>query len=362
MPITIERNELARVAAAAARVAEKRSTIPILSNVLLSGADGVLTATGTDLDIEVQSKAHAEGDLDPVTVQAHALNDIARKLPKEAVVTIDVKDDHVQVKSGRSRFKLLSLPADDFPSIQQVEYTSTFSLTSDAVQALFGKTRHAISSEETRYYLKGAYLHIDDGRLASVTTDGHRMAIAYADVPEGAAGLEGVIIPTRTVGEIISLATGGDVWIEVSQRGIRASTPDTVITSKLVDATYPEYRRVLPKPSQNVATVDRDALNAAVTRVLTAAVTSHAVKFAFAPGGVSLEVRNDGREAEDEIEAIYTGAPTSAGYNGKYLLEHLAAIKGAGPVEFDVNEPGFAATIRLPEDPSWVGIVMPMRV
>lgn len=312
MHLVIHKEDLARAVGAVAKVVEARNTIPILSNILLDAGDGKLKVTGTDLDIEATTSAEATVNVPGrLTVNAKLLGDLARKATGDITMILD--GDKLVVKSGRSRFSLQTLPAEDFPDLGKHNYAAEFETD---LAALFAPVAFAMSSEETRWYLNGIYLE----PTAATATDGHRLGTNAANLPE----FTPVIVPRK----LVSLVPKGSVKVSISQQKIRLETEAITLTSKLIDGTYPDYRRIMPKQNDKLVKVDRDALMKAADRVSTvSSERGRAVKLSIAPGSISLAVSSvDAGTAEDEIEADYSGEPLDIGFNAAYLKELLGVL------------------------------------
>jgi DNA polymerase-3 subunit beta len=361
MRASFERSELLRVVSAATKPVESRNTIPILSNILLSvapSADGITPGTvsvkGTDLDIVITATGPATVDTaGAVTVDAKRLEDIVRKLPASALIAIELDGTQLNVKSGRSRYKLPTLPVSDFPDIGDAEFPTTFDAD---VAALFKPVSFAISSEETRYYLCGVYFHEVGKKLRAVATDGHRLAQHEVALPKGAKGLAGVIVPRKAV----AMIPPGVVSVSMSPTRIQFATAGLTVTSKVIDGKYPDYERIIPKDNDKVARVNRADLSAAVDRV--ASVVSErgrAAKFAFADGAVELSVRAEAGDAADEITVTYNSEPIEIGFNSTYMRDNLAAFEGA-EVDIEMNDPGSPALFR--DGGPLLCLLMPMRI
>lgn len=349
MTLTIQRADLARTLAAVSKVVESRNTIPILANVLLSADGGHLTVTGTDLDIQYSQSAPAEGTLN-TTVDAKRLSDIARRLSGD-VVTITHADDKLVVKSGRSRFTLPTLPVADFPSLDAGDLGEPFQLD---FASLVAPVKFAISSEATRFYLCGVHLHnTAEGGIRAVATDGHRLAHNTAC---GMPTIPAVIIPAKTVG----IVPAGEVAVSLSQNKVRFATADTIIVSKLIDGSYPDYQRVIPANNTNVATVDRKELASAVARVSTIESNrGRAAKFTVAGDNIAIDMRADDGTAHEDVEAQYSGEPIEIGFNTMYAADILAAAPG-DEVTIALADSGTPALFKGAGD--WVGLCMPVRI
>lgn len=353
MEITIQRTDLVRVLGAVSRAVEKRNTIPILSHVLLAADGDTLTARGTDLDIEVSAHATAVvATAGSCAVDASRLSDIVKKMVGETVSLV-LDKDKLTVKAGRSRFTLPTLDAADYPTLNVGEFDHTFAMD---LSALFAPVQFAMSSEETRYYLNGVYLHVSGSELRAVATDGHRLALNKADIPEGATALPGIIVPRKTVG----LIAKGMVDVSISKTKIRVSTNDTVLTSKLIDGAFPDYMRVIPTGNDKLLRLDRAEFAKAVSRVATvASERGRAIRLDIANDNLALSVKSDSGEAYEDVTADFTAEPLAAGFNSAYLSELLGVLSGA-EVKIALNDPGSPAL--LTGEGTLLAVLMPMRV
>jgi len=354
MRVTIERSALLRALTATTKAVESRNTYPILANVLLVAEPGSLTIRATDLDVEITSSVPAECVPGSTTVPAKTLLEIVRKFGDGAEVVLEqVSSASLLVKSGRSRFHLATLAADNFPTLQVGAFGEPF--TTD-LAALFGMVSFCISDDSARYYLNGVYMHTVNERLRAVATDGLRLARVDGDAASMTAG---VIVPKKTVG----LLPAGDVQVELSETKIRVTAGDTVLVSKLIEGTFPDYDRVTPKDNELVAEVDRASLMAAVDRVSVIASDrgGKAVKVTSSPGSIALSVTNpDHGEATEEVAANDDAAEMIVGYNAGYLMDMLRAAGGA-TAKFAWKDAG-APTLITGDNDNWLGVVMPLRV
>ncbi len=372
MKVTVERSTLLKSLGHVHRVVERRNTIPILSNLLLRGSEDGLKLKATDLDIEVVETVPAD-IVEPgaTTVPAHTLYDIVRKLPDGAQVSLETTGDSGQMvlRSGRSRFTLQTLPESDFPDITAGEMAHRFVLPAGELKRLIDKTQFAISTEETRYYLNGIYLHAIDveGRpgLRAVATDGHRLARVDTAAPQGALGMPGVIVPRKAVAEIQKLLEDGEseVQVELSGSKIRVATAAVVLTSKLIDGTFPDYQRVIPSGNDKLLTVDKGDFAASVDRVSTiSSERGRAVKLSMAEGRMTLSVTNpDSGSATEEIEVDYDASPLDIGFNARYLMDIAAQLDGDTAL-LKLADPGSPTVIQDREGASALYVLMPMRV
>jgi len=368
MKITIERGALLKALNHVQSVVERRNTIPILANVLLSAENGQLSLTATDLDIEIVEGVPADtASHGGTTASAHMMYDIVRKLPDGAQVEIshDQATGKVTLVAGRSRFALQSLPREDFPAAAAGDLPYSFDLTTKELFRLVEKTRFAISTEETRYYLNGIYLHTVDGKLRAVATDGHRLARVDMELPHGADGMPGIIVPRKTVTELLKLleASDGTVSVAVSDTKIRFVVGDVTLTSKLIDGTFPDYDRVIPSENDKTMEVDGKLFAAAVDRVSTISTErSRAVKLDLDDGRVTLAVNNpDSGSATEELGVDYKGDALEIGFNARYLLDITQQLDGAA-AHFELSDAGSPTVVRDSDDPHALYVLMPMRV
>ena len=372
MKLSIERGTLLKAVSQAQSVVERRNTIPILANVLIEAEGDTVQFRATDLDIEVVDKAPAKVErAGATTVSAVTLHEIIRKLPDGALVTLtdDGASGRMSVEAGRSNFSLATLPREDFPVMASSEYTCNFTADAPVLRRLFDKSKFAISTEETRYYLNGVYMHIADGEggqmLRCVATDGHRLARIDADLPEGAADMPGVIVPRKTVGELRKLLDDDEakIAVSVSETKVRFATPDITLTSKVIDGTFPDYTRVIPTGNTRRLEVDASEFAQAVDRVATvSSERSRAVKLALDEDRLILSVNApDSGNAEEELAVAYGDEHLEIGFNAKYLLEIASQVDRENAV-FLFNSSGDPTLMREGNDTSAVYVVMPMRV
>jgi DNA polymerase-3 subunit beta len=373
MRLVIERRELLEALGHVTSVVERRTTIPILSNVLIKATEGGLELKATDLEREVIEQAPADiSTPGAVTVPAHLLHDIVRKLPDGAQVDIrrDAEKERLTLQAGQARFALQTLPAEDFPDLAAGELTHNFEVPAHEMKRLIDKTRFAISTEETRYYLNGIYFHTapqsgGGTRLRAVATDGHRLAQVELDCPPGSEGMPGVIIPRKTVHELRRLldAAGDTVRVGVSPAKIRFEMDSVILTSKLIDGTFPDYGRVIPVGNDKEMKVSNAEFMSAVDRVSTiASERGRAVKLAIGPDKLVLSVNNpEGGSATEEIGVEYGSAPLEIGFNARYLLDIASQLEG-DHARFMLADPGSPTMVKDVSDESALYVLMPMRV
>ena len=367
MKLTIDRMSLLRPLGHVQSVVERRNTIPILANVVLRAEDGQLSLTATDMDMDIATEVGCSV-MTPgtTTMSAHLLYDIARKLPDGAEVEIVVNDGHAMVSTGRSSFRLPTLPVEDFPAISSNELPVNFSLTAADMRDLIDATRFAISTEETRYYLNGIYIHqAESGELCAVATDGHRLAMTRQALPSGAVQMPSIILPRKAVSELRKLLDDfdGDVLIGLSETRAEFRFGVVRLTSKLIDGTFPDYTRVIPVGNDRIMQVDVSAFSAAVDRVSTiASEKSRSVKMGLKSGVLTLSASNtDASSATEELEVSYDGPEMEIGFNARYLLD-IAGQVNSDMVEFALADQGSPSLVRAPGDEASLFVLMPMRV
>lgn len=367
MKFSMERAALLSALGHVQSVVERRNTIPILSNVLMSADNGAVNFTATDLDIEIteasSGNVSAPGD---VTAPAHTLYDIARKLPDGAEVSLMIGGDgRLEVNAGRSHFTLPLLPPGDFPKMTADGFTHNFDLSAKDLMRLIDKTRFAISTEETRYYLNGIYFHSAEGKLRTVATDGHRLALAEMALPAGAENLPGIIIPRKTIAQLRSLidGSGETIALSVSESKIRFTIGTAVLTSKLIDGTFPDYDRVIPSNNDKELVIDNKVFASAVDRVATiSAEKSRSIKLSLEGDTLALAVNNpEHGDANEDLMVDYGNDPLEIGFNAKYLLDVTGQIEGRD-IHFYLSDPAAPALVKDPEDPNALFVLMPLRV
>lgn len=372
MKISIERGTLLRALAQAQSVVERRATIPILSNVLIEAEGEGVSFRATDLDIEVVDRAPAMvGRPGATTVSAVMLHDIVRKLPDGALVqlTADAAAGRLGINAGRSNVSLPTLPREDFPVMASSEYQTNFGIAAPVLRRLFDKAKFAISTEETRYYLNGVYMHVAAGEggpvMRCVATDGHRLARIDAPLPEDAKGMPGVIVPRKTVNELRKLLDDDEatIAVSVSETKVRFATPQITMTSKVIDGTFPDYARVIPTGNTRRLEVDAAEFAKAVDFVATvSSERSRAVKLSLEDDRLVLSVNSpDSGAAEEELAVAYADDRLEIGFNAKYLLEIANQVDRENAV-FLFNSSGDPTLMREGNDASAVYVVMPMRV
>lgn len=360
MKLTIEQNHLAALLSRVTKAVESRNNIPILSNVMLIAEGDTLKAIATDMDVEVASTSEATVEQEgSTTVQASTLQSIVNKLSKGKMVTLAYDAGTLNVTSGRSNLTLSSLPVEDFPRVANDEYAATFNAEQSELKRMFELTEPSMSTEETRYYLNGVYLHSHDGVARSVSTDGHRLALVDSAID---AEFPPVIVPRKTVGLVKGLLDEGDATVSASATKVRFDFGHTVVVSKVVDGTYPDYSRIIPTGWDTEVTVNaNDVKQAAALVSEVSGDRIRAVKVAVSGFTVTLTVRSGIDVGVEEVDATVSGDAVEVGVNSKYLTEILKACNGDNAV-MRFNGAGSAIVVKPEEDDKALFLVMPMRV
>lgn len=369
MKATVERATLLKCLGHVQSVVERRNTIPILSNVLIEASAKGLKIMATDLDLQIVEEIDAQVDTPgATTVSAHTLFDIARKLPEGSQVSLTANDGKMLITAGRARFNLSTLPRDDFPVIAEGELPTNFLIPALLLRQIIDKTRFAISTEETRYYLNGIFMHVTDDAtpvLKAAATDGHRLARVTFPRPEGAEGMPDIIVPRKCVGELRKLLdeVDGSVEVSLSSTKIRFGLGTAVLTSKLIDGTFPDYSRVIPTANDKLLTIDPKAFKQGVDRVATiASEKTRAVKMALDKDKITLSVTSpENGTAAEEVSGDYSASGFEIGFNARYLMDILDQIEGDS-VEVHLADAAAPTLIRENDKSAALYVLMPMRV
>jgi DNA polymerase-3 subunit beta len=371
MKLSIERAALLRSLSHVQSVVERRNTIPILSNVRMIAADGVLSLAATDMDMEINESVAANVSTEgSTTAPAHTLHDIVRKFPdgSEVELTLNAEGTQMTVKAGRSQFKLSCLPVGDFPEVGAGDMPTGFAVPAADLRALIDRTKFAMSTEETRYYLNGIYLHAAEREgvqvLRAVATDGHRLARFEMPLPEGAGDMPGIIIPRKLIGELRKLVdeAADTIAISLSEAKIKFAFDHVILTSKLIDGTFPDYQRVIPEGNDKIVEVNAKLLTSAVDRVSTISDgKSRAVKIAM--NGKLMTISASSAEAGSATEEVEVQGETDIeiGFNAKYLLDITSQIEGEG-CRFTLADAASPTIIQDNSDPTALYVLMPLRV
>jgi len=372
MKLTIERGMLLKMLTHIQSVVERRNTIPILSNVKFDAPDENLSLNATDMDLDIVETVPADVEVHgTTTAPAHTLFDIVRRLPEGSQVKLDSSGDSgsLVLTSARSRFTLTCLPTEDFPILSSGELPYNFNISAGNLRDVIDCTRFAISTEETRYYLNGIYLHeavkVEEPVLRAVATDGHRLASVEVPRPEGAEGMPGVIIPRKTVTELRKLIeeTSEDIAIAMSDTKIRFAFEGAVLTSKLIDGTFPDYDRVIPTANDKVLEVDTKSFADAIGRVSAISTEkSRAVKLALANDNLTLSASSSENDlAVEELSVNYKADEIEIGFNSRYLQDITQQISGPS-ARLTLADAASPTLVQEVGDESVLYVLMPMRV
>ncbi len=366
MKFIIDRETLMKPLQMVNGVVERRQTLPILANVLLSVKGDKLSLTATDLEVQMNTHTGVkEGEEGDITLPARKLLDICRALPDEAEVRISTKDDKAMIRSGRSRFTLTTLPAGEFPSIETSEGNLSFSLPQALLKRAIERTYFAMAQQDVRYYLNGLLLELADKLVRLVATDGHRLALCEVEYPDKFNDNQQVIIPRKGILELVRLLAEEDTEARVTLGGnfIQISTPEMSFTSKLIDGRFPDYQNVVPVSTDKTVTCDRDPLRQALNRVSILSNEKYrGVRMEFSQGLLRVFAHNpEQEEAEEEVAVDYNGNSLEIGFNVNYLLDALAAC-GTEQVQLLLSDPNSCCLIQGAGDKQCKYVVMPMRL
>ncbi|AVO53144.1 MULTISPECIES: DNA polymerase III subunit beta [Pseudomonadaceae] len=367
MHFTIQREALLKPLQLVAGVVERRQTLPVLSNVLLVVEGQQLSLTGTDLEVELVGRVTLEDAAEPgeITVPARKLMDICKSLPSDALIDIRVDDQKLLVKAGRSRFTLSTLPANDFPTVEEGPGSLTFNLPQAKLRRLIERTSFAMAQQDVRYYLNGMLLEVQTGLLRAVATDGHRLAMCSMDATIQQDGKHQVIVPRKGILELARLLTEQDaeVAIVLGQHHIRANTGEFTFTSKLVDGKFPDYERVLPRGGDKLVLADRQGLREAFSRTAILSNEKYrGIRLTLAAGLLKIQANNpEQEEAEEEIVVDYNGGGLEIGFNVSYLLDVLG-VMGTEQVRLILSDSNSSALLQESDNDDSAYVVMPMRL
>jgi len=366
MQLSITREELLKPLQQIIGAVERRQTMPALSNLLIRGNEQDLSITATDLEVELVATLDMElEDQGSTTIPARKLLDICRSLPDQAKIAINSSNEKVKVSSGRSRFSLATLPAEDFPTIDDLELDQNVVIKEGEFKALIEKTAFAMAQQDVRYYLNGLLLELDAEQIRTVATDGHRLALSQLDHKSDIDGSRQIILPRKGVQELLRLLGSEDnqITVAIGKNHLRVNLPNLQFTSKLIDGRFPEYQRVLPDECDNRATIDKVQLKQALTR---ASILSNekykGIRLILDNNTMVIQAHNpEHEEAEDEIEIEYKGDRLEVGFNVVYLLDVLNALE-SDKVEVIIQDANSSALIVSPESQASRYVVMPMRL
>jgi DNA polymerase-3 subunit beta len=365
MKVSASREHLLEALQSVIGVVERRQTMPILSNILLSARDNRLCATGTDLEVELVAAAEVTvqqpGD---ITVPGRKLLDIVRNLPEKSQVTLTREGERIVLRGGRSRFTLSSLPAAEFPVIDEIHATQTVAIRAQDCRRLIDKTHFAMAQQDVRYYLNGTLLETNGQVLRAVATDGHRLSWCEVALGGAVREMQQIILPRKGVLELQRLLDGeGEIEIAIGTNHVRVQIGEVRFTSKLIDGKFPEYGRVIPADPPRIMSASRDALRAALQRTAILSNEKYrGVRLTFAAGLLTVQAHNpEQEEAEDQLEVSFTGDEIEIGFNVSYLLDALAAVE-TETVEVGLTDANSSCLIRAPGNVNVKYVVMPMRL
>ncbi|GLZ86199.1 DNA polymerase III subunit beta [Pseudomonas sp. BN414] len=367
MHFTIQREALLKPLQLVAGVVERRQTLPVLSNVLLVVEGQQLSLTGTDLEVELVGRVALEEPAEPgeITVPARKLMDICKSLPSDALIDIRVDEQKLLIKAGRSRFTLSTLPANDFPTVEEGPGSLNFSLVQSKLRRLIERTSFAMAQQDVRYYLNGMLLEVNAGVLRAVATDGHRLAMCAMNAGIEAAERHQVIVPRKGILELARLLTeqDGEVRIVLGQHHIRATTGEFTFTSKLVDGKFPDYERVLPRGGDKLVVGDRQALREAFSRTAILSNEKYrGIRLTLAAGLLKIQANNpEQEEAEEEVAVEYGGSNLEIGFNVSYLLDVLG-VMSTEQVRLILSDANSSALVQEADNDDSSYVVMPMRL
>lgn len=345
---------------------ERRQTLPILGNVLFKSSGGDITLTATDLEIEMVARVAADSsDEFQTTIPARKLLDICKALPESSQINFSIDDSRVSLTSARSRFSLASLPARDFPSLEEIEELHSFSVPQNTFKELFDKTSFAMAQQDVRYYLNGILMEISSEKVKLVATDGHRLALSETSLDTGIAEEKQIIIPRKAVLELSRLLDSADSPAKcvLSQNHLRVETDSLVFTTKLIDGKFPDYQRVIPVDGNKTLEVDRELLKNSMSRIAILSNEKYrGIRLTLTSGNLSIQANNpDQEEAEEELQVDYEAGDVEIGFNVTYLIDVLTVID-SDKVQLKLKDSNSSAIISDSNDDSSLYVVMPMRL
>lgn len=366
MQISINRDELLKPLSYVAGVVERRQTLPILANVRLRCSDGILELTGTDLEVEVVTTIKLDGaQVGEATIPARKLYDICRALPTQAEIKITVDGERARVQSGKSRFTLLTLPSADFPSVEAGQWDLNLSLPERDLKRLLDKTQFCMAHQDVRYYLNGLLLEVKQSQLRAVATDGHRMGLSELTLGQAASADRQAIVPRKGVQEISRFLDSNErqVELKLSRNHVQVGVEGVMLTSKLIDGRFPDYTQAMPSRHRNIARIDRLLLREALGRAAILANEKYrGVRLTLSAETAVINAHNpEQEEAQEEIEAAYSGEDLEIGFNVNYVIEAINGLEGK-QVELGLNDANSSCTLQAPDQPQTRYIVMPMRL
>ncbi len=367
MQIGFQREELLKALGYIVGVVERRQTLPILSYTLLKHRDGITSFTGTDLEVEtITTIVTTDVKIDGlVALPARKLFDICRALPEQSTVVIKTEVGKATIKSGRSRFSLLTLPTEDFPSLQAIQWEQALTIPRKLLKKLLEQTHFCIAQQDVRYYLNGLLLEFDNKLLRAVATDGHRMAISEIPVEQATKSDRQLIVPRKGINEMLRLLDDSDrsVTLQISQNHVRMTTEEFVFTSKLIDGRYPDYTKVIPSQQTKVLSLSRSEFKETLGRVaILSGEKYRGVRLSLSDKGLRVTAHNpEQEEAQEEIPVVYNGEPMEIGFNVNYMSEATGALMGT-EISLGLSDPNSSCIITEPNTKYPKYIIMPMRL
>ena len=366
MKFTIDRESLLKPLQQVIGVVERRQTLPVLCNLLIVAGKGELQMTATDLEVEIQSSSSLEvKEAGEITLPARKLIDICKALPEEAKIELSIKDQKAQIRSGRSRFSLATLPAADFPVVDKIQSDCEFSIAQNKLKELIDRTQFSMAQQDVRYYLNGLMLEIDRGLLRAVATDGHRLALCDMEVDIDTANPRQVIVPRKGIQELQRLLEDSEqpVGVEIGSNHIRVRSDAVCFTSKLVDGRFPDYERVLPKGGDKHVRANRELFRQALSRTSILSNEKYrGIRLNLEQNNIRIQAHNpEQEEADEEFEVDYQGASLEIGFNVTYLLDVLGTVR-SDEVEITLSDSNSSCLIRQPGTEQYRYVVMPMRL
>ena len=366
MRFTLQREAFLKPLAQVVNVVERRQTLPVLANFLVQVQNGQLSLTGTDLEVEMVSRIAVDDAHDgETTIPARKLFEIIRALPDGSRITVSQTGDKITVQAGRSRFTLATLPANDFPSVDEVEATERVAIGEATLKELIERTAFAMAQQDVRYYLNGLLFDLRGDALRTVATDGHRLALCETDLEKASGAKRQIIVPRKGVTELQRLLESGDreIELEVGRSHVRVKRDDVTFTSKLIDGRFPDYEAVIPIGADREVKVDREALRASLQR---AAILSNekyrGIRVEVSPGNLKISAHNpEQEEAQEEIEADTTVSDLAIGFNVNYLLDALSALRDEHVV-IQLRDSNSSALVREASSEKSRHVVMPLRL
>jgi len=366
MRFTLQREAFLKPLAQVVNVVERRQTLPVLANFLVQVKDGQLSLTGTDLEVEMVSRITVDEAQDgETTIPARKLFEIIRALPDGSRITVSQSGDKITVQAGRSRFTLATLPANDFPSVDEVEATERVAIGEATLKELIERTAFAMAQQDVRYYLNGLLFDLRGDALRTVATDGHRLALCETELAKPSGSKRQIIVPRKGVTELQRLLESGDreIELEVGRSHVRVKRDDVTFTSKLIDGRFPDYEAVIPIGADREVQVDREALRASLQR---AAILSNekyrGIRVEVSPGNLKISAHNpEQEEAQEEIEADTQVSDLAIGFNVNYLLDALSALRDENVV-IQLRDSNSSALVRESSNARSRHVVMPLRL